>query len=137
MKRRPSNEPSFKDLEAEWYAKLKKKGFRDIEQFDKPDRPLLNYDDTRFKKPSVQARMGAREQYNKRIDDLINHRNFEKICKSITSHGNSSLTPNKVKTILELHRGGITERAIAQKIKRSQKCVHITIAKAQEWMKVS
>lgn len=137
MKNKPRDERSFKDIEAEWYAKLNKDGFKDIEQIDKQDRPLLNYDSTHFIKPSVQARMSAREEYNKKIDSLINHRNFEKICKSITSHGNSSLTPNKVKAILELHRGGITERAIAQKIKRSQKCVHITIAKAQEWMKVS
>lgn len=143
MKNR-TNSSGFRELEAEWYEKIRTKkskeypnGFRDIENTDDPDRPLKVYDNRHFQKPVIQKRQIAREAYNKRIDDFINHPEFEKICKSMTRHKNSALTPAKVKKILELHRDGATERSIAEKMDRSKNCVHLTIAKAQEWMKVA
>lgn len=129
--------PSFKELEAEWYERLAQSGFKDIESVKDPERPLKQFHSQKFSTEKSRARQVRRTEYNKRIDDFINSRDLSQICKSISQHGNSSVTPAAVKKILELHREGETERAIARKLKRGKKCVHLTLAKAREWMKVA
>lgn len=142
--KRASRSDTFRDLEAHWNEKLRTakskeypNGFYDIEDVSDPERPLKELHSQHFRKPSVLRRMEARERYNKRIDDFINHSNFTQICSSITSHGNSSLTPAIVRKILEFHRNGLPERDIARKIRRGKKAVHLTLSKAREWMKVA
>jgi DNA-binding NarL/FixJ family response regulator len=129
-----TNEPAFKDLEARWNEKLRKSGFVDIED---SDRQLTDYHSTHFRKPSVQARMTQRERYNERLQNFINHPQFKAICKSLSRHGNSSLTPRLVHKILELHGEGLPEREIAKKVRRGKKAVHLTLSKAFKWMEVA
>lgn len=132
-----SKTKSLKELEKEWYAKLKKAGFQDIENTSQGDRPLKEWHSRKFCSERSRTRQGDREKYNRQIDDFINHQRIHEICVSISNHGNSTVTPNTVKKILELHRQGQTERVIAKKVKRGKKCVHLTLSKAREWMKVA
>lgn len=137
MKKRSPKTDSFKELEAKWYEKLKKDGFVDIENTTDPARPLKLYHSHQFKRERTVSKMVAREKYNRQIDDFINHKRIHEICKHIAGHGNSTVKPKTVLKILELHSGGLTERAIAKKTRRGKKCVHLTLKKAREWMKVA
>lgn len=128
---------SFKELEAEWYEKLAKSGFKDIENTSDPERPLKQYHAQKFGSTKSRIKQSQREEYNKKVDDFINDQSLHEICVSISAHGNSTITPATVKKILEFHREGFTERTIARKVRKGKKCVHLTLTKAREWMKVA
>lgn len=128
---------SFKETQEAWYALLKKKGFQDIEDTEISDRPLKEWHSSKFMTDRSLNRQAARENYNQMMDNFINSRAINEICKLITEHGNSALKPRDAKKILELHRDGFTERKIAEKIKVGKKCVHLTLEKARSWMKVA
>lgn len=131
-----SKQKTFRELEAEWYGKLKKAGFVDIESAN-PGRPLNEWHSRKFCSERSRIRQEQRERYNRQIDDFINHNQLHEICELISNHGNSTVKPKTVKKILELHRNGKTERAIAKTVRRGKKCVHLTLKKAREWMRVA
>lgn len=116
---------------------MKADGFQDIEDTSSPDRPLKEWHSRKFISDRSKARQVERENYNKMIDNFINSRSINEICTLITRHGNSALKPKEAKRILELHRDGLTERKIAEKIKCGKKCVHLTLEKARTWMKLA
>lgn len=128
---------SLKDEEAWWYARLKVEGFQDIEDISKPDRPLKEWHSQKFASQRSRIRQTQRDNYNKMIDNFINSKAINEICSLITKHGNVLVKPDQVKQILELHRDGLTERKIAEKIKCGKKSVHSTIEKARTWMKLA
>lgn len=134
----------LKELEKEWYAKLKKtkckeypNGFQDIEDHSEPDRPLKAWHSKKFGTERSLERQANQAKYNKQIEDFLNHYRINEICRQIAEHGNSTVTPKTVKKILELHSDGKPEREIAKKVRRGKKCVHLTLSKAREWMKVA
>lgn len=158
---------TFKDLEAHWYRKLAKDGFRDAENTNLSDRPLKEWHSFKFcpfhYKTKGRRRLSnphdfdemlalrgisfghgdannelrlAIKNYYIQLDNLLNHNEWDSICRSFIKHGNNSLTVNKVKMVLELHANGNTERGIAFKVKCGKKCVHTIIWKAREWMKI-
>lgn len=126
----------FKEIESEWYERLKIGGFQDIEDTSNPDRPLKEWHSKKFATERSRVRQAERENYNRMIDNFINSIGFGDICKLITRHGNSTLSPGDAKKILELHRNGWSQRKIANKLKCGKKCVHLTIDKAKIWMKL-
>lgn len=136
MKPKRTKRP-FKEIEAEFYARLKASGFQDIEHTSIPGRPLKDWHSSRFLTEKSKARQAARENYNKMIDNFINSRAINEICSLITQHGNSSLKPKEAKKILELHRDGLPQRKIAEQMKVGKKCVHLTLEKARTWMKLA
>lgn len=127
---------TFKDLEAHWYQKLANRGFEDIEDIKDPNRRLIYWHSLRFCNEDALLRQRKIEKYTIRLDSLINHEALPEICIAICKHGNSILTPNKVRMIIEYHAGGDTEREIAEKMKCSKKCIHVVIFKVREWMKI-
>lgn len=137
MKKRCRKPVDFKELEAKWYAKLKKGGFQDIEKVSVPGRPLISFHSNHFAKPAVVAQRAKKEKYYRQIEDFVNHNKIHEICKSIAEHGNNSVSPKIVKNIIELHGSGFSERKIAKKIRRSNDSVHRVLVKAREWMKVA
>ena len=139
MKPKPTKAKPFKEVEAEWYAKLKAEpiGFQDIEDVSNPDRPLKEWHSMKFMSERSRARQAERENYNRMIDNFINSRAINEICGLITSHGNSALKPQAAKKILELHRDGLSQRKIAEKMNVGKKCVHSTLEKARTWMKLA
>ncbi len=125
------------EVQREWYGKLAKEGFEDIEDTSSPDRPLKEWHAHKFRDQRTRLRQMDRERYDKLLSDFLNSNSIDEICALIVRHGNSSISPHKVKLILEFHRGGLTERKIAKKVRCGKKCVHITLKKAKEWMKVA
>lgn len=134
---KPKRIKTAKEIETEWYAKLKTAGFQDIEDTSKPDRPLKQWHSRKFISEKSMTRQAQRENYNKMIDNFINSRVINEICGLMTAHGNNVLKPEGAKKILELHRDGLPQRKIAQRMKISQKCVHHTLEKARTWMKLA
>ncbi len=137
MNRKRVKKKSFKELEAEWYGRLKKEGFEDIENTSRPDRPLKEWHSRIFKSDAAQVRRARYEDYDWRLTSFINAPDINEICSLTVKHGNSSLEPKKVKRILELHHGGLTERTIAKKTKCSRDSINRILKKAKAWMKVA
>ncbi len=138
-KKLPNTQPqTLKEAYAEWTPKLVASGFVDIEDVNHPERPLKEWHSRKFCTERSIERQADREKYDKQISDFLNSDPINEICSLIVSHGNSSIGPKKVKKILELHSiEGFSERKIAKEVKCGKKCVHTTLKKAKEWMKVA
>lgn len=129
------NGKSFKELEAFWYAKLE--GFKDIENTALNDRPLLKCHSFVFVSERVQVIKEDTEVYSECIAQFLAHPEIDEICEIMVKHGNCAFKPKQVIEILKLHHGGWTERKIATYFNREKTCVHRTLKKAREWMKVA
>lgn len=137
MSKKQRKPQTLKELQAEWYAKAADSGFNDIEDVSHPDRPLKEWHSRKFLSDRSRLRQMERDKYNQQIDEFINAGKIDEICSLIVKHGNSSIGPKKVKRIIEFHRNGLPERTIAKKVRCGKKCVHLTLKKAREWMKVA
>lgn len=128
---------TFKEREAEWYAKLKASGFVDIENTSNPDRPLKDWHSTKFLSERSRIRQAEREEYNRMIETFLESGAINEICSSMVKHGRNKIGPKKAKNILVLHVNGLPERKIAKKVRCSRDIVNRTLKKAKEWMKVA
>lgn len=137
MKRPNKGAIAFKELEAAWYKRLEASGFDDIEDTANPDRPLKEWHSRKFNSERARIRQAERERYDQKLSAFLNSPDVGEICRLIAAHGNNSIGPQKAKRILEFHRDGLAERAIAKKVKCSRECVHRTLTKAKQWMKLA
>ena len=92
------NSPEFKALQTEWTKKLKDSGFVDIEDVERPDKPLKAWDDRRFKQIPTERRI-ATERYYDTARELLNTYEFKNLIH---------------KKIWELHCEGLSRRKIAK-----------------------
>lgn len=128
------NNQEFKTLEAYWYSKL---DFEDIEDTGRKDRPLKSWHSSKFIREDAKLRGEDRERYNQQLNSFVNKFDFYEICSLICKHGNRPFNMKQIAEIIEMHREGLTERAIALRINRSKTCVHKILADAREWMKIA
>lgn len=135
MKRLSNQE--FKNLEAYWYTRLKDFDFEDIENTSLPDRPLKTWHSTKYSSQRSRLRQGDREKYNQMLDSFINHYSFHEVCALISKPKKCSIRDEMVAEVLELHRGGLSERKIAKKLKKSKTAVNRILAKSREWMRIT
>lgn len=135
-RKRSKREPTLAEVQAKFYARLKREGFEDIEDTSNPDRPLKEWHSRKFTSERSRIRQEQREKYNALIDSFINSSQIGEICRLMVKHGNSVLTPAKVREVLEMHGEGISERKIARQVKCSKFAVHSILVKIREWMKV-
>ena len=70
----PIGSEGFKNLEASCYLKLRKCGFKDIEDTSRSDRPLKNWDSFRFR--NKQEVMMETIALHDKFLDLLNNYNF-------------------------------------------------------------
>lgn len=131
-----NKENKLKELEALWYKKLRDSGFNDIENALDPYRPLNDWHSRKFCSDDSLVRQAKAKEYIGRVTLLVQHPDWQDICKGMVRHGNSALTLKLAQRILELHLDGFSEREIAREIKRSKNCVHLLIVKAREWMRI-
>lgn len=136
MKRSRKGDDSFDQLEAHWYGKLEASGFRDIEDTSDKDRPLKEWHSSKFTSQRSRMRQEERERYDQKLAALLNDPRFPEICRLIAQHGNN-IGEKRVRRILELHRAGATERAIARKARCGKTTVHRTLTKAKQWLKLA
>lgn len=128
------NRKSFKQIEANWYELLNKTGFDDIEESQIPDRPLREWHSKRFQSETSIIRQAAHERYDECLDKLVNSEDFNEICELIVKHKNNSLNYFEAGCVIELHRQGLTNREIANRMGTTHTCVYFTLKKARSWM---
>lgn len=101
-----SNNKSFLKLRDEWYAKLRKEGFNDIEDVNSPNEFLKRHDDhwfrTRFKTP---MQFSAKQEYFYRAAHLLHTHTFETQLE---------------KAIWDLHCQGYSYREIASMVTKEK-----------------
>lgn len=126
---------SFRDLQAQWYAKLKDSEFSDIESTKHDSRPLKEWHSHKFSNEKFQIIRATRSQYQEQIDNFINHPTFLHACQYAASHGNSKFTVEEVQLIWELYAEGLTRRKIAARLRRVKSRIDDIIYRLTEWMK--
>ncbi len=128
-----TGQKSLKDLQTEWYDKLKAEGFIDIESKNKA---LIEWHSFKFTSQRFQIIQASRAQYQKQIDDFRNHPAFTEACKSMVKHGNSKFTELEVELIWTLHTEGETTRDIASKVQRVKSRIDDIIRGLRQWMRL-
>lgn len=123
--------PSLEELTRYWNERLEESGFHDIEE---PDQSLKEWHSFKFISISSQVRQSKRSDYQRRIDDFANDPQFPEILKLMVKHWNSKFTELQVESIWSMHRGGLTERAIAVEMTCSKTCIHYLLRRLKEWM---
>ncbi len=127
-----TGQKSLKDLQAEWYTKLKAEGFVDIESRNY----LIKWHSFDFTSQRFQLIQASRAQYQKQIDDFKNHPAFIDACKSMVRHGNSKFTEIEVELIWTLHTEGLTTRSIAGRLQRVKSRIDDIIRGLRQWMRL-
>lgn len=155
MPKKPRSEKdkkeAFRGLQQKWYAKLKKRGFHDIEyppeMFSEHDfyRTLKRYSGIvlkenemvglmPFQPPLMSAQSSFIESNIKEADDFQHRKEFDYLCERICLHGNSRLTPKKIKKIWWDYCSGVSTRAAEIKYRVSDTTIVRTINRIREWM---
>lgn len=140
---------SFLELQSEWYERLAKEGFSDIEDFNQKDRPLKEWSNTRARTSSIGTEIQMiQPEYSAVICQLpcsafekeeafLKHSNFESICISVTSNRKGrhcSLTPTQVLELWTWHCQGQSNRSIGRQLGTSEGSIRRMLIKLTEWM---
>jgi hypothetical protein len=120
----PTKDPSFEKLQAKWYARLKKEGFDDQEDHNYSDKPLRRW--------SFLKEVG--ESPYKDAERFQYHPEFKDRCKELCGHGNTRLTPRKVRLIWVDYCQGRTIRQSEVKYGISDTTIFRVIQRITEWM---
>lgn len=126
---------SYKDLKDVWYKKLKAKGFEDIENTNNPNLPLKEWHALKANAKRYRRIKDTNSEYQRLIDNFINHPTFKEACDFVTRHGNSQFESHQAKTIWLFHTEGLTIRNIAMRMDVSKSPVQEIINRLREWMK--
>lgn len=127
---------NLKEVEKKWYKKLKDSGFEDIENYKNPDKPLKSAHDYRVINNNYSIIKENEIQYQRAIDNFVNHPDFLLACKSMVKHGNCKFVLNEVKLIWEMHVEGKTRREMARRFGRSKGRIDAVIEGLRQWMKL-
>ena len=101
----PFKDPKFKKLKAQWYKKLEKSGFDDIEDHNYPDDPLRCYHALDFKKVSPEKYEQVTKYYENARQLLFTYK-----------------FPNdSIRRIWELYVEGTTVREIEKQVRKYKK----------------
>lgn len=144
--------PELQAAQDEWYARLKKDGFEDIEDHSSDDKPLKRWSGITATVPSEDGRESisiidifAHQEHGIPIQSsfpekrfikeerLLNRADFDDICGSVCGHRNHKLVSGQVREIWELYLEGETNRAIAKAININNVTVYRCIASLTKW----
>jgi len=136
----PTQDPSFEEIQAKWYDRLRREGFEDQENEAYADRPLKRwsgissiYVDT-FQPAGSKIISSFPESLLKEEEHFQNHPEFKELCISLCVHGNSRLSPKRVQLIWMDYCSGKTQRESELKHKVSDTTVLRIIRRITEWM---
>lgn len=126
------NDPKLSKLKAKWYAKLKKKGFEDIEH---DERNLKQFSG----KTSIDDELGRSKlerwaQWGKlpQIKNHIKYEYFSECRRFLEIHKFKNKTERKM---FEMHSDGLGVRVIAVSLKTYRRKVHETIQRLVKVMR--
>lgn len=110
-----SKAKTYEQLRKEWYAKLKKSGFEDIEDLEGR---LITYTNNMYKPPTHDARLYSILSKDSLLDLTIMTRESGKEYYRLAEHffNDYKFTSKKHKDIWELHSNGYSERDIVLKL---------------------
>lgn len=119
------------DLQTRWYSKLKKKGFEDIEDEDLillKKWTGIQLDENKVSHDKLIDVLGSNwpEQNFKKESELLNHQDFEAICKNLLKHGNNAINPKVMIKVWASHCEGLTLREIG----KQQHIHYVTVFRA-------
>jgi GNAT superfamily N-acetyltransferase len=130
------------ELEREWYERLKKEGFEDIEDHTYPDKPLKRWsgahgvgivDAVKHQEANEPHQSSFPDKRFAKEERLLNHADFDEICRLICGHGNHKLTAELVRAIFEKYVDGDTNREIAEALGINHVSVFRCIEKLRNW----
>lgn len=127
---------SVKDLQKQWYAKLEKEGFSDIENTDNPNRPLIEWHSFKLPSEKFQIMQANRAEYQKNIEDFSNHPSFPDICETMVKHGNCKFESWEINLVWAYHIDGLTTREIAKKFGKVKSRIDDILKGLREWMRL-
>lgn len=126
----------FRCLQNEWYQKIETHGFTEIENTNHRDIPLKEWHSFKITSHKFQIMKKNRAEYQRLIDDFINHACFSEACTSMVKHGNCKFKPEDIALIWELHTQGHTTRKIANHMNRVKSRIDDVLKGLREWMKL-
>lgn len=107
---------AFIELQAEWYEKLEKSGFEDIEDTTSPNEFLKRWDSSYFKTQSRAAEFHSKREY------------FDLACsyRETKMQGFKYILFGKQldRAVWELHAEGLSLREIAKEVGKNKTIVH-------------
>lgn len=153
MSRSPRiNSPALIRAQAEWYDRLQREGFEDIEDHAHEDKPLKRWsgvpatvrsqdgrelvsiiDAFAHQEAGTPIKSSFPEKRFVKEERLLNHADFDEICALVCRHGNHRLNQWQVRDIWERHLEGGTNRAIASAININHVTVYRCIASLTKW----
>jgi len=114
---------SCQKVQTQWYEKIKKRGFQDLES-NGYIKGTFNTFNILQESGSLQSAWP--ETNFKKEEELLNHPDFIVICKSVFKHGNNRVNPKLMLNIWESHCEGLSTREIGLKFD----LFHVTIFRA-------
>jgi hypothetical protein len=134
------SDPSFKELQAFWYAKLKEEGFNDAEDFNLTDRPLKKWSGFSSLRLESVKTWGDHffssfpEGRFRKEEEFTYHPEFNEICGLICKHGRMRFTAEVLKKMWIDHCDGATIRQSEKKYGVSDNRILAALRKIKEWM---
>lgn len=136
----PTEDPRFEEFQTKWYGRLVKQGFVDIEDSAYEGRPLKRWSgiDSLYveisQPPNKPIISSFPESNYKEQESFLRHQYFDELCEKICSHGNSRLTPRKVRLIWTDYVEGRTIREAEVRYQVSDTTALRVIHRITEWM---
>lgn len=126
---------SIVDLEREWTQRLIDSGFRDIENTNLPERPLIQWHSFDLVSEATQSRKRRRDEFTEKAQSLANNPQFQEILELMVKHGNSRFDRFGIEFVWERHVSqGWSERRLAEHLSVSKSCIHFILVRMREWM---
>jgi hypothetical protein len=136
----PTQDPRFDEFQTKWYGRLVKQGFVDIEDSAYEGRPLKRWSGidqvyVDISQPPLKPVVSSFPESNyKEQESFLRHQYFQEVCEKICAHGNSKLTPKKVRLIWKDYTEGRTIREAESRYQVSDTTALRVIHRITEWM---
>lgn len=128
-------------IQRQWYGKLKKKGFEDIE--DQFLRMLKKWtgitdliDPIQIQEPNMPIESSWPEVNFKKETEFLNHPEFKSICETLFKHKNNVITSHVMIQIWEYHCEGASLREIEKRFNIHNSTVFRAINRLREMAKL-
>ena len=140
----PQTPKSFNQTQAEWYDRLERDGFVDIEDHTQEERPLKRCSGFSMKRNTLDAVISQPpyspiisswpESHRSKEDNFLNHSEFPNCCLSICKHGNNAVTAKNAELIWNHHADGHSTRTIERFTGIDHVTVFRVITRLTQWM---
>jgi hypothetical protein len=135
---------SFSQTQSEWYDRLEKSGFVDIEDHTQDGRPLKRWSGLSMKRNTLDAVITQPaespivsswpESHLSRAEEFLDRPEFPELCESLCKHRNNAVTEKEAAVIWRMHSDGFSTRSIEAAIGIDHVTVFRMVRRLTEWM---